>query len=167
MMRLLPLVMVLLLGACGYHFPGQGGSLPGGVERIHVSMFDNLTSEPLLENRLTTEVIDIFSGRSTIRHVAIEEAEAEMTGRILSYESSSIAYQQGDQISKYRASMVVAVRLQDIDNQALLWDGTVRWQTEYDASADKMLQGDEERRVQDELARRLAEEIFSRLLDDF
>ncbi|MFO7813134.1 MAG: LptE family protein [Pelovirga sp.] len=166
-MRLLLLAVALLLGACGYHFPGQGGSLPGGVERIHISMFDNLTREPLLENRLTTEVIDIFSGRSNIRHVAIEDAQAELTGRILSYDSSSIAYQQDDQISKYRAGMVVAVRLQGIDNQRLLWDGTVRWQTEYDAAADKMLQGDDERQAQDELARRLAEEIFSRLLDDF
>ncbi len=63
--------------------------------------------------------------------------------------------------------MVVAVRLQRTDNQALLWEGTVRWQTEYDAAADKMLQRDDERRAQDELARRLAEEIYSRLLDDF
>ncbi len=166
-MRLLLVVVALLLGACGYHFPGQGGSLPGGVERIHISMFDNLTREPLLENRLTTEIVNILSGRPNIRHVALEEAEAELTGRILSYDSNSIAYQQGDQISKYRADMVVAVRLQRSDNQELLWDGTVRWQTEYDAAADKMLQGDDERLAQDELARRLAEEIFSRLLDDF
>ncbi|MBW6509246.1 MAG: hypothetical protein K0A94_06820 [Desulfuromonadales bacterium] len=166
-MRLLLLLAALLLGACGYHFPGQGGALPGGVERIHIAMFDNQTREPLLENRLTTEVIDIFSGRSNIRQVAIEEAEAQLTGRILSYDSRSISYQQGDQISKYRAGMVVAVRLQRSDNQALLWEGTVRWHTEYDAAADKMLQGDDERRAQDELARRLAEEIFSRLLDDF
>lgn len=166
-MRLLLLVIALSLGACGYHFPGQGGALPGGVERIHVAMFDNQTREPLLENRLTTEVIAIFSGRSNIRQVAIEEAEAQLTGRILSYDSHAISYQQGDQISKFRASMVVAVRLQRSANQALLWEGTVRWQTEYDAAADKMLQGDDERRAQDELARRLAEEIFSRLLDDF
>jgi len=166
-MRLLLLLVVLLLGACGYHFPGQGGGLPGGVERIHIAMFDNQTREPLLENRLTTELIDIFSGRATIRQVAVSEAEAELTGRILSYDSRAISYQQGDQISKYRASMVVAVRLKRSDNQALLWDGTVSWQTEYDAAADKMLQGDDERRAQDELARRLAEEIFSRLLDDF
>lgn len=166
-MRLLLLVIALSLGACGYHFPGQGGALPGGVERIHVAMFDNQTREPLLENRLTTEVIAIFSGRSNIRQVAIEEAEAQLTGRILSYDSRAISFQQGDQISKFRASMVVAVRLQRSANQALLWEGTVRWQTEYDAAADKMLQGDDERRAQDELARRLAEEIFSRLLDDF
>lgn len=166
-MRLLLLVIALSLGACGYHFPGQGGALPGGVERIHVAKFDNQTREPLLENRLTTEVIAIFSGRSNIRQVAIEEAEAQLTGRILSYDSRAISFQQGDQISKFRASMVVAVRLQRSANQALLWEGTVRWQTEYDAAADKMLQGDDERRAQDLLARRLAEEIFSRLLDDF
>lgn len=166
-MRLFLLLATLLLGACGYHFPGQGGTLPGGVERIHIAMFDNQTREPLLENLLTTAVIDVFSGRPSIRQVAIAEAEAELNGRILSYDSRSISYQQGDQISKYRASMVVAVRLQRYDDQALLWEGTVRWQTEYDAAADKMLQGDDERLAQDELARRLAEEIFSRLLDDF
>jgi len=166
-MRLLLILVVLLLSACGYHFPGQGGALPGGVKRIHITMFDNLTREPLLENRLTTEIIEIFSGRPNLRQVAIEDAEAELTGRILSYDSRSISYQQGDQISKYRADMVVAVRLQRTDSQVLLWDGTVRWQTEYDAAADKMLQRDDERRAQDELARRLAEEIYSRLLDDF
>ncbi len=166
-MRLMLLLVVLLLSACGYHFPGQGGALPGGVKRIHIAMFDNLTRESLLENRLTSEIIDIFSGRANLRQVAIEEAEAELTGRILSYDSRSISYQQGDQISKYRVDMVVAVRLQRTDNQALLWEGTVRWQTEYDAAADKMLQRDDERRAQDELARRLAEEIYSRLLDDF
>ena len=166
-MRLLILGLILFVAGCGYHFPGQGGSLPGDIERIHVHLFENSTREPLLENNLTTELSDLFSRRPNIRLVPVDEAEAELLGRVLSYDSRSISYAEGDLISKYRASMVVEVRLVLRESQRLLWDGTVRWQTEYDAAADKMMQGDEERRAQEELARRLAEEIYFRLLDDF
>ena len=166
-MKLLLLGLTLLVVGCGYHFPGQGGSLPGDVERIHVPLFENLTREPFLENNLTTAVSDLFSRRANVRLVPVEDAQAELLGRIRSYDSRSIAYAEGDLISKYRADMVVEVRLLHRETQALLWDGTVRWQMEYDAAADKMLQGDEERRAQDELTQRLAEEIYFRLLDDF
>ncbi len=141
--------------------------MPGDVERIHIHLFENLTREPLLENSLTTQLSDLFTRRSNVRLVPVEDAEAELSGRIRSYDSRAIAYAEDDLISKYRASMVVEVRLLHGETQALLWDGTVRWQTEYNAAADKMLQGDEERRAQEELARRLAEEIYFRLLDDF
>ena len=166
-MRVLFLVLMLFVAGCGYHFPGQGGSLPGDVERIYVHLFDNLTREPLLENSVTTAVSEQFSRRGNVRLVSMEDAEAEMFGRIRSYDTRAIAYSDDDLIRKYRASMVVEVRLVQKQTQQLLWDGTVRWQTEYDAAADKMMQGDEERRAQEELARRLAEEIYFRLLDDF
>ncbi len=166
-MRLLLLCIVLLLGACGYHFSNPEMTLPGGVERIHIVLIDNQTREPLLENRLTSEIIEIISGHSNVHLVAHETAEAILTGRILSYDHRALSYQQEDQIGRYRASMVVSVRLERSNTQALLWEGTVSWQTEYATAVDKMLQGDAERRAQDELARRLAEEVFTRMLDDF
>ncbi|MFO7764966.1 MAG: LptE family protein [Pelovirga sp.] len=166
-MKLLLFGLILFSAGCGYHFPGQGGSLPGDVERIHLALFENATREPFLENSLTTTLSDLLSRRSDISLVPLAEAEAELQGRIRSYDSRSIAYAEDDLISQYRASMVVEVKLIERQTETLLWDGTVRWQTEYDAAADKMLQGDEERQAQEELARRLAEEIYFRLLDEF
>lgn len=166
-MRFFLLLVALVIAGCGYHFSGRGGTLPGGIEQIHIPLFENLTREPQLENQLTNEVIEIFSRQKNIRQVPFADAEAVLSGKIRSYDSRALSYSQDDQISKYRASMTIEVRLQRKDTQELLWDGTLRWQTEYDAAPDKMLQGDEERLAQDELARRLAEELYSQILDDF
>ncbi|WP_321371858.1 LptE family protein [uncultured Desulfuromusa sp.] len=160
------LLLFCLLG-CGYHFPGQSGTLPGGVEKIYIPLFINKTSEPLLENKLTSRVSEVFSRHSKISQVEKQEtAEAILQGTIRSYSSRALSYNSDDDIGEYRATMVVDVVLKT-EAEEPLWTGTVRWSEDYNSSSNKNAQNDMEQSAIDEMTVRMAEEILYKLLDDF
>lgn len=169
MMRYLLLLLIIFLPAgCAYHFPGHSGTLPARVERVQVLLFENHTSESRLENRLTNDVIEQLSRHRNIQLVeSPEAADAVLVGRISSFSNLSYAYAAADQIAKYRATMVVEVELRHSRNDELLWSGRSRWSTEYDAAIDTGVLADQKEQALDELSRRLAEEIFYQLIDDF
>jgi len=164
------LVFILLssLLGCGYHFPGQSGALPEGVEKLYVPLFINKTAEPQLENKMTSRVSEVFSRNNKISQVEKSEyAEAVLLGTIRDYETRAVSYGSNDNIGEYRSTMVVDVVLQQADTERSLWQGNVSWSDEYSASDDKNLQEDLEQQAIDEITLRLAEEILYQLLDDF
>ncbi len=167
-MRWLVVLGVLLLGACGYHVAGTSGSLPDGVTRIQVVLFENTTSEPFLEQRLTDAVIDQLRRHADLQVVAGEDrAEAVLSGTILSFNSHSSSFSGDDRIGSYRAHLGVEVMLRRSGSDELLWSGRSQWSTDFDASAEVAQQADFKELGLDELSRRLAEEIVYQLLDDF
>ena len=167
MMRAVLLLVLLALAGCGYHVAGRSGALPGGVTRIQVPLFANQSAEPQLEARLTDHLVARFSRSRNIEVVPPDAAEAVLLGTIRSYRATSLSYVADDQISQYRATMVVDVVLQRVDTEEELWRRSLQWNADYAASADKMQQWGQEQLAQDELAERLAAEIHSLLYDDF
>ncbi len=153
---------------CGYHFPGQSGALPEGVEKLYIPLFINKTAEPQLESKMTSRVSEVFSRNSKISQVEKPiSAEAVLLGTVRDYTTRALSYNSADNIGEYRSTMVVDVVLQQVETERPLWQGTISWSTEYSASEDKNLQEDLERQAIDEITLRLAEEILYQLLDDF
>ena len=168
-MRLLSfLVLLFCLPGCGYHFPGQAGALPGGVEQLYIPLFVNQTAEPQLEYKMTSRVSEVFSRNSKISQVEkVEQAEAILVGAIRSYQTRALSYDRNDTIGEYRSTMIIDAVLQQVENEELLWKGTVSWSSEYSAATDKSVQEGLEQQAIDEISLRLAEEILYQLLDDF
>jgi outer membrane lipopolysaccharide assembly protein LptE/RlpB len=161
------LLLFALLG-CGYHFPGKGGALPGEVERLYIPLFVNKTSEPQIENLLSNDVSEVFARNGNISQVeSLQQAEAVLEGVISAYSSRAIAYGTNDDISEYRASMTIDVALRQVTDGRLLWQGSVSWNDEYIAADDKAVQEDLERDAIEEISLRIAEDLLSRILDDF
>jgi len=170
MMKFFSLFIALsfCLVSCGYHFPGQGGTLPGGVEKIYIPLFVNKTSQPQLENKLTSQVSAVFSRNSNISQVEnIDFAEAVLDGTIRSYKSTALSYDSKDNIGEYRATMTVDVVLRQPGNDEPLWGKTLSWSEEYRSATNKSVQTGQEKVAIDEISLRLAEEILYQLLDDF
>ncbi|MDX2493777.1 MAG: LPS assembly lipoprotein LptE [Desulfuromusa sp.] len=165
---LLFFVLISCLSGCGYHFPGQSGALPEGVEKLFIPLFINKTAEPQLENKMTSRVSEVFSRNSKISQVEkTEYAEAVLLGTIRDYKTRALSYNSNDDIGEFRSTMIVDVVLQQADTERSLWQRTVSWSDEYSANDDKNLQEDLEQQAIDEITLRLAEEIFYQLLDDF
>ncbi|MEA3363907.1 MAG: LptE family protein [Thermodesulfobacteriota bacterium] len=165
---LLLFVVVSCLSGCGYHFPGQSGALPEGVEKLYIPLFINKTAEPQLENKMTNRVSEVFSRNSEISQVEkAEYAEAVLLGTIRNYNTRALSYNSNDDIGEYRSTLIVDVVLKPAGKDQSLWQGTVSWSAEYSASDDKNLQEDLEQQAIDEITLRLAEEILYQLLDDF
>ncbi|MBW2186166.1 MAG: hypothetical protein JRG71_07130 [Deltaproteobacteria bacterium] len=162
------LVVLTLLSGCGYHLPGRGESLPDDIQSIVVVPFTNKTTEPFIENQLTNEVRDQFSRRRTLDVVASEEqADAVMSGVITSYRSHSVTYDENDDITEYRVTMTVDAKLVRTNGEDVIWQGVVSWHEEFFASDDRAEQDYHESEVQDDVSRRLAQELYNRLTDNF
>jgi len=167
-MRIIALVLLFCLSGCGYHFPGQSGTLPGGVKKLYVPLFLNKTSESRLENKLGNRVSEVFARSSKISQVGQEDiAEAVLLGTIDSYQSRALSYGRNDDIGEFRSTMTVDVVLQRVESDEILWEKSISWSSVYRAEKDKGAQADLEQQAINEISLRLAEEILHQLLDDF
>lgn len=168
MKYLVAALLFFSLVACGYHFPGYGGSLPGGVQKLYIPLFVNQTSKPRLEALLSNDVSDAFARNKNISQVEVsEQAEAVLEGIISSYSTRALSYDNNDDISQYRATMVIDVSLRQVSDGRLLWQGTLTWKDNFLAATDKTIQNDLEDVAIGDISTRLSEELLSRLLDDF
>lgn len=164
------MVVILLTGlvGCGYHFPGKGGVLPGDVQMVYLPLFINKTSEPQLENLLSNNVSEVFARNANISQVEnVQQAEAVLEGVVSSYRTRALSYDKNDDISEYRATMVIDVKLRQVTDGRLLWQGTISWDDEYPAADDKTAQEDFEHTAMEGISLRIVEELLSRMVDDF
>lgn len=168
-MRFATLLLVsLLLASCGYHFPGTSGTLPGGVEQLSLALFANKTVEPRLEQTLFAEMSSALSRNSSIHLVKSESnADGVLNGTIVSYANRASAYDSSDDVSEYRATLVVQAVLKRIDSDEVLWQGRLSRSSDYSVEDDKMMQEDLEDDAIEELCERLADDLLSRLTDNF
>jgi len=167
-MKRLILFVALLLCGCGYHFPGHGGALPGGVKKLHIPLFVNRTAEPLLENEISNSVSEVLSRNSNISLVdSADVAEAILEGEVQSYSAGALSYDKNDDISEYRATVTIAVRLRQAQDGRLLWQGKLSWNEDYQAADDKAEQENLEQAAIETICLRLAEELLYRMMDDF
>ncbi|MCD6526230.1 MAG: hypothetical protein J7K75_04470 [Desulfuromonas sp.] len=162
------IVCLLLVCGCGYHLPGRGEALPDDIQRVMIEPFNNKTAEPFLETQLTNEIHDQFSRRRTLEVVSTAElADAILSGTITSYRSSSVSYDLNDDITEYRATMVVEAELIRANGEEVIWQGSVSWREEFFANDDRAQQDYNETLAQEELSRRLAQEVYNRITDNF
>ncbi|BCR05113.1 hypothetical protein DESUT3_21820 [Desulfuromonas versatilis] len=166
----LGLALLLAAGGCGYHPPGRGegqGAL-AAVGKLRIEPFVNPGSEPFLEVSFTNALVSEFSRRGGFRVVeALEEADAVLSGAVTSYRTDAISYDQDDNILEFRSSMSVNALLRRSADDRVLWKGLVSWAQEYPAGLEKNIQEDNEAAAIALISRRLAEELYFRLSDDF
>lgn len=159
---------VLLLSACGYRLQGRSDALPGDVRSLYVEIFRNDSYEPFLEDAVTNEVVGRFARHDRLEIVEdAAQAEGILSGRIVGYSNSALSYDQDDNIAEYRSRMTVEAVLRRVGNGEVLWKGSVVWQEDYASSRDKVVQNDREQAAIQEISQRLADELFSHMMDQF
>lgn len=168
MRRFLPLILLLLLGGCGYQLSGRGTALPADVQTLHIELFANRTAEPYLENRVTDATTSWFARPHFLQLVEqAGAADAVLGGTVSAYSTAPISYDRSDVITEYRSIMTVDAVLRRSSDGRVLWKGQVEWSEEYPASLDKGAQEDNEAAAIDVIAERVAQEIYTRILESF
>jgi len=159
-----------LFWGCGYRLSGgEGDRLPEGVRIVYIAMFENRTSEPFLENLVTNAVIRRFSRALNVEVVEDPKAaQALLGGTVTSYQSIASAYSgREDNIAEYSSSITCQAVLRSVEDNRVLWKGSVNWRQEYRASFERGLEESGEALAQEEISVRLADELFSRVTSDF
>lgn len=168
-MRFLLWLSLFSLVGCGYHLPEASDTWIGGDDRaLYVQLFENETVEPYLENFITEALVEEFS-RSRLVELTEdpEKADLQLTGHVTRFKSSVLAYSSTDEITDYRASMSVDVKLQKRVGDEILWKTSLSRNEEYQANVDKNFQLEGERLAAREVSQRLAEDIYARLMNNF
>lgn len=168
-MRLALILTFFLLSGCGYHTPGASDSWVGGDARVlYVNLFDNYTVEPYLENFITDAMVAELS-RSRLLELTENPdlADVRLVGEVRDFTSSARAYGTSDQITEYRATMKVAVRLLSKNSSEIVWQKNLQRSEDYLATVNKNLQLEGQRLAARQVSQRLAEDIYAGLLNDF
>jgi outer membrane lipopolysaccharide assembly protein LptE/RlpB len=161
-------LLLMVLAGCGYHLQGRNTELPGGVRTLYIELLANATYKPFLENEVTNAVVERFSRNPRVQIVEDRNrADAVLSGAITGYGRYALSFSQDDQIAEYRSQMRLEAVLRRADNAEALWKGNVEWAEEFRSNTDKTLQEDRENAAILAISQRLAEELYSRMIDNF
>ena len=120
--RAIPLVLILFCMGCGYHFAPGGEHIDAGVRKVFVGEFTNRTSEAHIENYVRNAFFNRFRKSSRFTPVASRgEADASLTGRIVSITTSHLAYSKSDLAKEDRVTMTLEIVFKRTDNKEVIW----------------------------------------------
>ncbi len=160
------LVLWVVFSACGYRFAGSG-SFPAGIKTISITIFENRTAETGLENIVTNDLIYEVTRSRGAALIRKDKAEANLSGVIVSTQTGSISRSSVDISTERRVTLTLNLKLTNTSG-IIIWSANGVAESEaYVVEGDK--QGTEQNR-QDAISKaskRLAENIYNRLTEDF
>ncbi len=161
-------ILVLLIAGCGYHFTGSG-SLPAGVSRVFITIFENRSAETGVESTFTNDLIYEFT-TNRLESLAQERSSADgiLTGTIVSLNVENISRTTVSTAVERRVTGTLNLRLESPDGRILWSSGNVVERKAYAVvDGNKTATNQNKSDAILELSRRLAESAFDRLTDDF
>lgn len=161
--------LLLALNGCGYHVPGAEDAWVGqGGRTLYVELIANRTVEPYLDS-VVTEELSVQLSRSRLFELIEDRKTADLVlaGTVTEFSSRVVAYDADDRISEYVAVMTVKARLVRRGDGAVLWEDVLRRSETYPAALDKNLRQEGESLAARAVAKRIAEDLMSRLLSSF
>jgi len=115
-------LLVAVGAACGYHFPGQASTLPGGASRVYVARFENRTRSPGLENDVLEALESEVTRRGQLALVPdASSADLILEGAINSLEVRPIAFSNSDEAVQYETVMTLSAGLRNPKTGAIVW----------------------------------------------
>ncbi len=159
-------ILCIFFFACGYRFSGEGG-LPYGIKRICITILENRTAETGAENIFTNDLIYEFSRKKNIVLSERDKADAVLGGVIKSIRIETISRKRAHTSLERRVKATVDLDLKG-PNGEIIWSAKdVSANEAYAVVSDKQLTEQYKRTAISELSKRLAENVYNRLTEDF
>lgn len=143
----------------GYSF--TGASIPPGAKTLSVATFPNNAStvNPQLSQKLTDELMQMFSSQTPLTVMNGEEGDLHVEGEITGYDTRAAALSSNDEVSMNRLTVTVKVRFTNaIDPEANFEQSFSRYR-DYPASRDF---SSVESSLVSEIVTELCEDIFNK-----
>jgi TolB-like protein len=108
---------------CGYALIGQGNILPEHVKVVVVVPFENQTSRPEIEQRVTEAVAREMSRRGKYDVVTDRTtADAMLEGAISAYRTVPVQFSPGGLATRVEAIVTIQATLRDLTSEEILWN---------------------------------------------
>ena len=162
------IVIALSLAGCGYRLAGQGSSLPEHIKIIVIVPFENRTTRPEIEQRVTEELALQFSKRGRYQVVKNRaRADAMLEGAILSYRTLPVEFGDDALATRVEAIVTLEATLRDLSSDTVLWSQSgLIFREQYDVKSAEDI-SDQEIVALDEIARGAAGALVTSILEGF
>ncbi len=160
--------MMAVLG-CGYAFSPQGEHIGANIRTIYVAPFGNMTAQAQLENDLRTAFIDQILSNSRFKTVSSAgEADAILTGNVLSFTTAALSYRRSILAAEERAVVTMEVTLRETADGKTLWSSRgVTGSVDYQLDDDINLLPSARKNSLAKLARDTAERAWTLMMSNF
>lgn len=130
------LTAVVIAGGCSYRMAGQQSSLPESYRTIAITVFENDSFEPNLENAITLAVTQKFIDDGRLRVVGQGKADLVLTGTVKDYDLRAVAFDEFNYATLYSLNMGASVTLKSSDGSDFIMQGTVSGAASYSLGAN-------------------------------
>ena len=160
------LVVWVVFSACGYRFAGSG-SFPAGIKTVSITIFENRTAETGLENTVTNDLIYEVTRSRGAALVRKDKAEADLSGVIVSTQTGAISRRDVGASTERRVTVTLNLKLTNTSGK-IIWSANGVAQSEaYVVADDKQATEQNRKDAISKASKRLAEDIYNRLTEDF
>ena len=174
---LLLVTLTTCLSGCGYHsLTSSVVHDSGAVKSIHIPVFVNKSYRANLEALLANSITEQFARRRGEWRIAGEGADYLLSGVILAYELVPVAYSYNNNalttstretVAEYRATITAEISLKKNGARELLWKRQLTLYQNLPANTAIAIQQNSEDAAIQDVCRKLAQDIYVSLADDF
>src|SRR5215203_3852859 len=160
--------------SCGYALAGRGSFLPVYIKTLGIPMFGNATPFQSVEQLFTQKVrLEFQSSRRYTVVPSDEGVDGVVRGEIQSISLTPASLNDAQLASRYRVTVIVKVRFDDVKAQKTLWEnGALSFSDEYELTSsttgtDVAAFVGNERVAMDRMSTDFARSVVSAILEAF
>lgn len=117
----------LLVSDCGY---STKSLLPGYMRKVHITLFQNRTLKPGIDEVATDRTIEAFRSGSNLVISDLTSADIVIEGEVVGYARDPHTYTSDQTIIDYKITVRFSARCVDKVKNEVFWEGTVSdWST--------------------------------------
>ena len=117
--RFAAFVVVLALAGCGY---GTNTRTAKDIKTLYVPFFENKTSEPGLEIKVTEKIIQNLIDDNTLKVVSENGADAVLDGEIVDFKNQPFSFNQSLNAEEYHVVITVTCTLFNRRTNEPIWE---------------------------------------------
>jgi outer membrane lipopolysaccharide assembly protein LptE/RlpB len=165
--KVLLIVCMMPLTACGYQMVGKETHVPPGLNSIAIPTFKNRTYEPGIEVPFTQAFLREFILDRRVNVVDRAQADSILEGIITDFRSYSVSYDQSGLVLEYQTNVVLDLILTDRTGK-VLWEQRNFSETQWFRASSNVLTSEANKAaVIQQIGRLVAERLRSRFFYNF
>ena len=163
------LLGMVLTTACGYGLQGTSSALPESIRIIVLLPFENHTTRPEIEQRVTEETARQLASRGRYRVVTDREgADALLEGAIIGFRTNPVQFNAEGRASRVETIVSIQASLRDLSSDEILWSQSgLLFRSQWDVPATEAGFFDQETVALEDIARGAAGTLVSSIFEGF
>lgn len=131
------LTIGMILTGCSYSFSGAN---LGGLKTVAVPVFDNITSEPGIRERVTNELVRAIIDDNNLKIADLKIADAVIAGKIIKIDDVPFSFEgSGNNFSTtdYKITITTTIRFENKKEKKMLWEESITGWGRYTLQGEK------------------------------